>query len=163
MAEETETQEEQPGIDLAYDLMQSSYDWAVNRLNAVESRIQALIVLSASFIVTAPALVAATGSDITLNSPWFYLALGIAAVNLAIGALTRARGEIKLLGINKIFREWLDLPPNWFKLYAVERAAEHFEANVRTVNRAGQRAIWMTVLFFAEAGALVMWGITQIG
>ena len=74
MAENTEWQDGRPGVDMAYGLMQSSYDSTMNRLNAVESRIQAVMVFSASFLFTAPVLVATSESDITLNSAIFYLA-----------------------------------------------------------------------------------------
>ena len=163
MAENGEGYDKRPSVDLAYDLIQSSYDWTVSRLNAVENRIQALMVFSASFIVTAPALAAATGNTITLASPLFYIALGMASLNLLIGTVTRARGTIKLLGINYIAQEWLNLDHDWFKFYAVERAAEHFSANVKTVNMKGRMAIVMTALFLAETLFLVIWGLCQFG
>ena len=162
MAENSGMQDERPGVELAYGLIQSSYDWTVSRLNAVENRIQALMVFSASFIVTAPALVAAAGSIITLESPLFYFGLGMAGLNLIIGNATRAWGGIKLLGINNIADEWLGLPVEWFKLYAVERASEHFTDNVKTVNKKSQLVILMTILFLLETVFLVGWSISQI-
>ena len=163
MAENSEWQDERPGVDLAYGRIQSSYDWVLSRLNAVEGRIQALMVFSASFILTAPALVAATGSAITLASPVFLLAVGIATLNLIVGTVTRARGLIKLPGIYTDPREWLELSAYWFKFYAVEEATEHFEVNVRTVNGKGKVVIRMTILFLLETACLVIWGLLQIG
>ena len=63
MAGNGERYDERPGVDLAYNLMQSSYDSIMSRLNAVESRIQAVMVFSASFLFTAPVLVATSGDE----------------------------------------------------------------------------------------------------
>ena len=95
MADDNVRPEEQtPGVERAYDFVRTSYDWAILRLNAVESRIQALMVFSAGFIVTGPALVAVGEEDISLSSVWFYLALATAGLNLLVGAIARAWGEI---------------------------------------------------------------------
>ena len=164
MSEDGARQEKEvTGVDLAYGLVQSSYEWAVVRLNAVENRIQVLMVFSASFVLTAPALVAATGNTISLGSYWFYFALGLAVLNLIIGTVTRAFGGIRLLALNKIANEWLSLSSEWFMLYAVEAAAEHFEANLKVVNRKGQTIILMTILFLLETLLLAAWGISQVG
>ena len=96
MAEENGEGQEYPGLDLAYGMVQSSYDLAVSRLNAVENRIQAVMVFSASFIVTVPVLVAATNNTIALATPLSYLAAIIAGANLLIGTVTRAWSEIQL-------------------------------------------------------------------
>lgn len=162
MAGENGTQEEQAGVDLAYNLMQNSYDLAVSRLNAVENRIQAVMVFSASFIVTVPVLIAATGNTIALATPLFYVAATIAGTNLLIGTLTRALGEVKLPRIYLNPREWLGLHAYWFKFYAVEDATQHFKDNLRTVNRNGLVAIIMTGLFLAETVLLAVWGFSQI-
>ena len=67
-----EDQQDFPGLNLAYGLVQSAYDSVVTRLNAVEGRIQAVMVFSASFFFTAPLLVAASEAEISLTSPFFY-------------------------------------------------------------------------------------------
>ena len=163
MTEDSEGNEERPGVDLAYSLMQGSYDLAVSRLNAVENRIQAVMVFSASFIVTVPVLVAATGDTIVLATPLFYGAAAIAVLNLLIGTVTRASGEIKLPRVYGNAHAWMDLPPYGFKFYAVEEAAKHFEDNVRTVNRKGVFTQVMTALFLVETLLLAVWGLSQVG
>ena len=164
MADDNVRPEEQtPGVDRAYDFVRTSYDWAILRLNAVESRIQALMVFSAGFIVTGPALVAIGEEDVSLSSAWFYLALATAGLNLLVGAIARAWGEIKLLGLNHVYRDWLALADWEFKQESVRWAAEHFKDNVKLVNRKGSAAIWMTFAFLAETMFLVVWGLDQLG
>ena len=57
-------------VDLAYGLVPIAYDWTVRRLNAVEGRIQTLMVFSSGFIITGPALVAVGEASVSLNSTW---------------------------------------------------------------------------------------------
>ena len=56
-------------------------------------------------------------------------------------------------------QEWFDLPDYWFKVYAVEEAARHYRMNVRTINRKGNIAIAMTVLFSVEIIFLACWAV----
>ncbi len=153
---------ELPGINLAYELVQNSYDRAVTRLNAVEGRIQAVMVFSASFVATAPVLVAASGNTISLNSIWFYIALGLAILNLIAGTIMRAMGEITLPGLNRVRAEWLVLTEAEFKLEAIRWGAEHFDKNVKTINRKGHAVILMTIVFLGQTLFLVFWGWSQV-
>ena len=162
-SEEFGAREQDSSIELAYGLVPISYDWTVRRLNAVEGRIQALMVFSSGFIVTGPALVAVGEADVSLNSVWFFLALGMAGANLLAGVAIRAWGEIRLLGLNNVQKDWLALTPSEFKQEAVRWAAKHFEDNVRLVNRKGRVAIWMAGAFLLETVCLMAWGLTQVG
>ena len=164
MSEDGARQEKEvTGVDLAYGLVQSSYEWAVVRLNAVENRIQALMVFSASFVLTAPVLISTAGADISLTSWWFYLALAMGLLNLLLGAGARATGHIKLLGLDTVRAEWLEYTEPDFKSEAVYWATEHFEKNVKTVNLKGRAVIVMTGAFLIETVALVVWGVIQVG
>ncbi len=120
------------------------------------------MVFSAGFLFAAPALVATSGTDITLNSALFFIAGALALLNLVIGTFTRARGEIKLRRIYANATEWLDLPEYWFKYYAVEDAEEHFKENIETVNYKGKVALFMTGLFILETVFLIVWGYSQV-
>ena len=162
MVEDSGAQEQFPGLDLAYGLVQSSYDRIVTRLNAVEGRLQALMVFSASFVFTAPVLVATSVGEIALNSPAFYVALVLAGVNLLTGAVMRAVGDIALLGINRVRDEWLVLSEDEFKLEAVRWSAIHFKRNRRIVNIKGYMVIAMTVALILEAALLTYWGLNQV-
>ena len=165
MAEDNGTGEERqefPGLDLAYGMVQSSYDSVVNRLNAVESRIQAVMVFSVSFLLTAPLLVASSGVDITLASLPSYTAAALAGVNLIVGTVMRTWGDINLLGFHEVRNYWLELTDDEFKLEAVRWAAEHYQRNTKTVNCKGHAVSGMTVILLLEAASLTYWGLSQI-
>ncbi len=161
MAETNGDQIELPSLGLAFGMVQSSYDSVVSRLNAVESRIQAVMVFSASFFFTAPLLVAASEANLTLNSPFFYTAGALALLNLAVGTATRALGTISYLGLNEVRDYWLVLTEDDFRLEAVRWAALHYERNLRTVNCKGLIGIGMTAAFMLEAILLIYWGLVQ--
>ena len=91
-------EERWPGVYPAYDFVRASYDWMMHRLNAVESRIQTLMMFSASFTVTGPVLVALLAEEASLKSGWFVAAVALALLNLLIGAVARAYCGLKTLG-----------------------------------------------------------------
>ena len=162
MTEDSGAQDERPGVDLAYGLIENYYDRIVTRMNAVESRMQALMVFSASFLFTAPVLLATSADGITLDSPVFYLAGLLTLFNLIAGTATRAFGEMALLGLDKVRDEWLGLSEDDFKIEAIRWAATHSERNIQVVNRKGLAVIIMTGAFLLEVILLAYWGRSQI-
>ena len=153
--------EEVSGLDLAYDLLPATYDWMIQRLNSMENRIQALMVLSASFLLTGPALVALAVDSISFSSVWFYLALITAFSNLVTGAAMRIWGELKLPGPRGVDSGWLSLDGHEFRWSSIWWAEIHFKENERIVRWKGRSAIVMTVGFLGETLFLTLWGMGQ--
>ena len=154
--------ENQPsGLDLAYELIPATYDWMVQRLNTMEERIQALIVLSAGFLLTGPALVALAADGIRFDSLWFYLALVAATINLATGAGMRSWGKLKLPEPRVIDSEWLSAEAREFKWASIYWAKRHFDENNRLVSVKAFAAVVMTIAFLLETVFLTVWGMGQ--
>ena len=156
-------EERWPGVYPAYDFVRASYDWMVHRLNAVESRIQTLMMFSASFTVTGPVLVALLAEEASLKSGWFVAAVALALLNLLIGAVARAYGGLKLLGVQRIYEEWLERTDWEFKRSAVYWAGSHFERNSDLVNRKSKAVTAMTLAFILEAAFMLVWGLGEAG
>lgn len=150
-------------LDLAYDQVAASYDRALHRLNSIESRVQALMAFSASFLLTGPALVALAMASVDFTSWWLGAAVGLAVLNLAIGAVIRTQGELKLPEPHGIDTIWLQLQSQEFKEESLLWANIHFEHNRNLVNRKGRWASAMTFLFLAEILGLGIWGLDQLG
>lgn len=150
-----------PALDLAYDLVAASYDWAIQRLDSMESRIQALMVFSASFLLTGPAVVAIAADDVSFTSWWFYLALVTAIGNLATGAFFRIWGEVRLPK-PRIESEWLNIGDDEFKWSTIYWANEHFSQNIRLINWKWKGVVLMTVAFLIETTFLTVWGLQQV-
>lgn len=150
-------------LDLAYDQIPASYDRALQRLNSVESRVQALMAFSASFLLTGPALVALTMANIDFTSWWLAAAVCLALLNLVVGAVVRTWGEFRLPEPHGVDTIWLQLQTQEFKEESLMWANIHFEYNRRLVNRKGRWAVTMTYLFLVEIFALTIWGLDQLG
>ena len=150
-------------LDLAYDQIQASYDRAMHRLNSVESRVQVLMAFSATFLLTGPALVALSKANLDFTSWWFGGAIGLAVINLAIGAVVRMRGELQLPQPHTVDTLWLKLQPEEFKEESLIWAHIHFEENRSLVNGKGRWAAAMTLIFLAEILGLAKWGLDQLG
>lgn len=157
------SEERWPGVTPAYDFVRVSYDWMMHRLNAVESRIQTLMMFSASFTVTGPVLVALLAEEASLRSGWFVAAVALALVNLLIGAIARAYGGLKLLGVHRIYDEWLEHNDWQFKRSAVYWAGSHFEWNSNLVNWKSKAVAVMTLAFILEAALMLVWGLGEAG
>lgn len=156
-------EERWPGVTPAYDFVQASYGWAMDRLNAVESHIQTMMIFSASFTVTVPVIVASLVEEVNLGSAWLVAAMVLALLNVVIGAVARAYGEIKLLRLNAIYDDWLGLSLWEFRKRSVDWAGRHFDQNRNLVNRKGQTVGFMTAVFLVEAALMLVWGLGQAG
>ena len=62
---------EWPGVDLAYDLAKMSYGWALQRVDALDARIQSMQAFAASITVAFPVIVASLTEDVDFGSMWF--------------------------------------------------------------------------------------------
>ena len=60
-----------PAVLLAYEFVIPSYQWVIQRLDAVDLRIQTLQAFSATVTLAAPILAATVVKNIDLQSPWF--------------------------------------------------------------------------------------------
>ena len=156
-------EERWPGVTPAYDFVRMSYDWMMHRLNAVESRIQTLMMFSASFTVTVPVIVASLLEEVNLGSAWLVAAMVLALLNVVIGAVARAYGEVKLLRLNTVYDDWLGLSLWEFRKRSVDWAGRHFDQNRSLVNRKGQTVAAMTVIFLVEAALMLVWGLGEAG
>ena len=86
--DEIQSGDQWQGMLLAYDFVLPSYDWAMQRLNAVEGRIQSLMMFSVSLAVTGPVLVASLVDEVRLGSGWFVAAL-VAALAILVAEPSR--------------------------------------------------------------------------
>ena len=150
-----------PGVYQAYDFVVASYDWPMRRLNAVEGRIQTLMMFSVSLGMTGPVLVASLMEKVSFGSVWFVAALAVALANLVVGMVARTSGGIKLMSLQTVCEDWLHHSEWEFKQLSVYWAGRHFEHNTNVVNKKGRVVLWMTGAFLAEAALMLAWGLGE--
>lgn len=151
-----------PGVDIAYDFVSSSYAWILQRLDAIDSRIQTLQAFAASVTLAAPILAASVIKDVDFRSPWFILALFVFITVVVVGAAARVWGSVKLISPQVLYDQWLHYSEWEFKKNAVYWAGQHFDANRSLVNNKGWAALGMTALLLIEVGLLLAWVVTQV-
>lgn len=148
-------------LDLTYDLIPAFSTLVVQRLNAIEDRIQSLMVFSSSFLLTGPALAVVSVSDVSFTSNWFYAAVFFSILNILAGLALRSIGTLHLSGPPKVESGWLELEVPEYKWSYIWWAGENFDHNLKLVNVKGTCALLMTGGLVAELTLLVVWGLSQ--
>ena len=151
-----------PGVHIAYDFVPWSYTWILQRLDAVDSRMQTLQAFAATITLGAPILAASVVKDVDFRSAWFALALVAFVAVIVIGAVARAWGSVTLITPKVLYDKWLDYPEWEFKKNAIYVAGQHFEANRSLVNRKGWAGLAMTLLLLLEVAFLLAWMVPQV-
>lgn len=151
-----------PAVHLAYDFVLPSYQWAQQRLDATDLRIQTLQAFAATVTLAAPILAATVVKDIDLQSAWFIAALALFVVTVVLGAVVRAYGRLELMSPKRLYDRWLGDSEWEFKKDAIYFAGKHFEANRSLINKKGLLADGMTVLFVVETALLLTWVLAEV-
>lgn len=151
-----------PGVDVAYDLTKLSYSWILQRLDAVDSRIQTLQAFAATITLAALVIAASVIDDVDFESVWFVLAVVAFVAVVAIGSIAGASGRILLISPQILYDKWLHYSEWEFKKNAVYFAGQHFKENSSLVNGKGRAVGFMTALFLAETAFLLIWVARQI-
>jgi hypothetical protein len=163
MTEKSDPQATWPGATLAYDFVLPSYQWAIARYEAVDSRIQTLQAFIVTVTLGLPTLANLIGKNISFASWWFIIACSFAIMAVTIGLIGRARGSLALVPPQILYDKWLHKQESEFRKDMVYFAAEHFEQNTNLVNWKGRLVTMMTTVVLLEAGLLLVWMILARG
>jgi len=82
-----ESEDKWPSVNLAYELVKSSYDRIQDSFDAVNNRIEFLLTFSSSVTLAAPIFVKALFNDIDFESSWFIAAIGIFVFTAIVGII----------------------------------------------------------------------------
>ena len=163
--EETGSAEEKivPTLDMLYDQIPASYEQLAQRLEAMEKRLQDLMLFSTSFLLPGPAIVVLALNPATLQSNFFYLATVLALLNLVIGTINRFfTGKLLLPQPQLPDSPWAKLTERQFKTESLRYAHFNGQKNSELVNSKGNWAAGMTVVFLAEISVLIAWWIVDV-
>jgi hypothetical protein len=149
-----------PGVEWAYDYVVPSYTWMLTRLQAADTRIQAIQGFAVTFTFGVPAVARALNLSISFSAGRFYLAILCFALLMIIGTVAQARGSVKLANPALFYQNWLHFGAWEFKKAAVYWAGQHFEINGGLIQAKSRAAVAMTALFLVELVFLVAWLIT---
>jgi len=159
--DETEKDEgsEYPSTGLAYEFVKPSYDWMLNRFEAMNSKIQMLLTFATTVTVAVPIFAKAIFDGIDLNSGWFYGAI-ICYVLLAISGIIGMRlGKLSLVHPMKLYDEWLKDSPWEFQKDSIYFAGKDFEDNKKVIENKNLFRDIMTAFLLLEIVFTVVWMI----
>lgn len=152
----TPPDEEYPAFDLAYDFVLPSYQWAAQRYDSMDGRIQGVQLVSLS-VFAALSGVGRLISGADVSSPFFVLAVAYLALLLIWGFYARQSKTVTLIDPKTLYRKrYADTKPE-FKRIVLYWAGEHFSKNRHVVERKWAHVNCMTVLLVLIIAALLAW------
>jgi len=152
---ETDTPET-PGVQLSYEFVIPSYEWAISRRDAANSRIQHLMIFAVS-ITGAAAVIAEPLGRSALSVP-FGLAAACFLVAMVMGWYDLSRDTtLRLVTPSVLYAGWRDCSEAEFKNAMLKVAGSNFDKNIKGIGETAKRELWMSSLLAIEAIFLVMW------
>lgn len=151
--------EDMLALNLAYDFVLPSYQWALARFEAGNTRLQTMLTIVASTSLAVPAVASALNETLSFTDKWFLLAGAVFLVAMAVGVYGRHTGGVALMDPRTLLHGWLNLSEADFKYGAVYWAADHFADNTKAIERKWRCAGAMLALFGIEVALLLVWAL----
>lgn len=149
-----------PSVDLAFEFVKPSYDWMLNRIEAMNSKIQGLLMLATAVTAAVPVLAKAMFNNLDFKSAWLLGAIAIYLLLTIIGIYGLRKGGVKLIHPMKLFDEWLSDTQWEFRKDAVYFAGQHLEQNKKIVDVKSLLRDIMNVLLLGELIMVFVWIVT---
>ena len=149
-------------VELAYEFIVPSYDWAIRRLEAAERRIDNLMrfIITVTLALGASAIAIAELSSQPL-SPFLdcaaFVALASFLVAIVLGMCVRQMGNLALLSPSALYRDYIQKNKRDFQGLTLFYAGKDFERNERLVRSKSRGATGMVILFLFELIAAATW------
>ncbi len=153
---DTKMEEQYPSVELAYEFVKPSYDWMLNRIEAINSKIQNLITFATTLTAATPILIKAVFDNVVFDSVLFYLAM-VCYVLIAVIGIIALRGSVRLINPTILYNKWLDKSPWKFKKDNVYWAGVDFNENKKRVEHKTHRRDIMAFLLLVEVICILVW------
>ena len=147
---------ENSSLDLSYQIAIRSYDVLVQRITAMDQRIQSLVALSCAITAAIPILV--RNSFLVKNTCLMALlaALFIATISIGLYALVFLK-NITDLDPRTFHRHYVNLPEEKFKQSVLEYAGKHYQKNSELLRSKWVCSGWISALICSETLLIVIW------
>jgi len=149
-----------PSVDLAYEFVKPSYDWMLNRIEAMNSKIQGLLTLATAITAAMPILTKAMFDNVDFKSVWFLGAIAIYVLLTIIGIGGLRKGEVKLIHPKHLYDKWLSDTQWEFRKNVVYFAGQHLEHNKKIVDAKSRLRDIMNWLLLGELIMVFVWIVT---
>lgn len=148
---------EYPSIDLAFKASEQSYDIAQRRFDAIEGRVQSLLLFATTITLAIPAIIKSSNPGISLNSCWLACAIAVYFIAISLGTYTRLRGSLSLVTPKKLYEKFLGFSEAEFKRRYIYYAGVNFEENTYEINLKGHLLNCVALLFALEGLFWAAW------
>ena len=144
-------------LHLSYEFVIHSYEWGLSRLDAVERRLQGLLVYLATITFVPPVAIMAISEDSSLPNgfqsrvAWAFVAFVLATVFLIAAKVLRS---YDLARLDVMLEQGLDKTPEEFMETALYMASEDLKATSKAVNRKTRLADVVSLIIIVE---IVIW------
>jgi len=146
-----------PSVDLAYEFVKPSYDWMLNRIEAMNSKMQGLLMLATAVTGGIPILAKAIFDNVDFQSVLFYGAIGLYVLLVVIGTVGLSMGGVKLFHPKLLYEKWLSNSIWEFKKDAIYFAGQNFEDNKKIIDAKSWLRNIMTILLLIELMIVIFW------
>ena len=147
-------------LELAYGLVLPSYEWSLQRLDAIDARLRHIATLAASFTAGVPVAMAAIDERLSF-SLLFAVGAAIGVVTIVLSSYAQTAGGLILLDPAKL-RPCLTMTPDEFRDYLLDYAGRHGATNGKVINARGYWAMGLSFLVAVEVGFLAAWVVQTI-
>jgi hypothetical protein len=149
--------EQWPAVDRAYDFVLPSYQLLAGRFEAADTRLTALLTLTATLTLAVPIFAKNVQPSISFASPFFVFGMVVFLVGAIVGIFGRIAGSLTLPDPMVIYQNSLSDSEWEFKKNQIYYAGQNFEANVHAIRKKGNTAIFITVALLLEVVFFVTW------
>src|ERR1035438_8307932 len=118
MENELSNEEKYPSVKYAYDIALKSYDWAIQRSDAVDNGIDKLLAWIPSLNIGIIAIIFSTSKNniiASFHSNLFLFAMVLLACIIILGFSTKMKGSLTLVTPAILFNQFLNLSEWEFK------------------------------------------------
>ena len=156
-------------MDLAYEFVAPSYTWILDRLQAVERRIEGLLTLIAAVTLAVPLATMAMANTIEASLRFNHwgvypgaVAIGCVLATVAIGLLGRPMGAVRLADPGKLYQLKLAETPWTFRKDAIHQAGIDFKRNNALITKKSITANVMSSLLLLEIISGGLWAYATL-
>lgn len=149
-------EEAYPSVETAYEIALKSYDWSIQRMDAIDGAIDKLLAWISSINLGVIAVIASKNLPIYFESKYFYYVMIIFLLIVLTGIGTKIKGSLRLVSPEKLVN-MLHKNPWEFKKDGIYLSSKDFKRNHIVVNRKGYASTVMIICFVLEICLLVKW------
>lgn len=153
--------QEWPSTAIAFELIEPSYGWSLQRIDEANGRIQALLSVAATITLGFPVVSAAILEEPEVGHWLFMLGLALFVVLFLVGIAGKTNRKVLLIDLERLHDKWLSDSPEEFKRHLLYFAGQHVRHNTNLVDRKHLAETWMACLFLIQITVWVLWTAGQ--